>query len=645
METKKRLKNACYIPGFEGIRTLAVLGVIFYHLIPNRFPGGFLGVILFFALSGYLITDLFQQELLETRRIDVLAFYQRRLKRLYPLLISVMLVITTYITLFQRSLLNNLRGAVLSSLLYFNNFWQIIRGDSYFDRFGNESPLTHIWALSIEGQFYLIWPIVFIVLVKLVRNNKRSFQILSGLALLSAILMAVLFRPTVDPSRVYYGTDTRAFSIFLGAALAFVWPSWKLKRKIPRNAKNLLDYVGLGSLGVIVLSILFMQDTWSFVYRGGMFLISVAAVLLIGTVVHPASIMGKILSNPIFKYIGDRSYGIYLWQFPVMVFYEAKINVANNTVLHTIIELAIIFVLSELSFRFIEEPMRKYDYSRLSVRLKNLFKYPYFVLEKIPVYAVIFLFVISVVGLSLPGYQGVNPERAQIKETIQENANKAQQHQTEISRELAAANAPSVMEIDPDAQLDKRYDLSAAQVKAAANLTITGFGDSVMLAAAPDLQELFPKMYISADVGRQLFSSFEDLQKLKDEGKLADVVLVGLGTNGSWTGSQFDQFMSILGSERQVFWINAHVPTRRWQNTVNADLERAAQHYSNLHIIDWFDASQNHEDWFYSDQVHPNEKGSPYYVKTAAHVILNENIVQKVQEQLGQTKETTQAPH
>jgi lysophospholipase L1-like esterase len=287
--------------------------------------------------------------------------------------------------------------------------------------------------------------------------------------------------------------------------------------------------------------------------------------------------------------------------------------------------------------------MSKFDYSKTKEFFQEFVKLPYVSLKKAPVYATLLLLVISIIGLALPA-QGATGDRTQIKETIQENANKAQQHQTQMSKELAT-DTPTVVEIDPSAELDVRYDLSKDQVKAAANLTITGFGDSVMLAVAPELQELFPKMYISADVGRQLYSSMEELQTLVNEGKVADTVLVGLGTNGSWTRSQLDQFMSILGSDRQIFWVNAHVPTRRWQNTVNSDLQNAAKDYPNLHIINWFDASNNQTSWFYSDQVHPNEKGAPYYVKTAAHEILTKEIVAKVQKQMEEaTKETTPPP-
>lgn len=271
---KRRIKNSRYITGIDGVRTLAVIGVIFYHLMPSYLPGGYLGVPILFVISGYLITDLLRQEWQQNEKIGVLKFYIRRLKRLYPSLVTVLVISTAYITLFQRNLLNNLRGAVLSSLLYVNNWWQIDHGLSYFDRFGNESPFTHLWTMAVEGQNYLIWPILFIFLMKFVKRRDWIFYALSIAALLSAIGMAVGFTPGEDPTRVYYGTDTRIFSILIGNALAFIWPSTRLKTEIPDSAKRILNIAGLASLFMLVVSFIFMDDRFSFPYYGGIYLVS-----------------------------------------------------------------------------------------------------------------------------------------------------------------------------------------------------------------------------------------------------------------------------------------------------------------------------------------------------------------------------------
>ncbi|KFN93515.1 acyltransferase [Tetragenococcus muriaticus PMC-11-5] len=217
---KKRIKNSRYITGIDGIRTLAVIGVIFYHLMPSALPGGYLGVPILLVISGYLVTDLLRQEWQQNDKISVLKFYTRRLKRLYPSLVTVLVVSTAYITLFQRNLLNNLRGSVVSSLLYVNNWWQIDHGLSYFDRFGNESPFTHLWTMAVEGQNYLIWPILFILLVKFVKRKDRIFYILSIGALLSAIGMAIGFYPR---ERIQPEFTMEQIHVFFRSLLGMLW--------------------------------------------------------------------------------------------------------------------------------------------------------------------------------------------------------------------------------------------------------------------------------------------------------------------------------------------------------------------------------------------------------------------------------------
>src|SRR5699024_4160906 len=253
MEKQKRLKNSRYITGFDGIRSLAVVGVILYHLLPTSLKGGYLGVPIFFVVSGYLITDLLRLEWEQNGKINIWQFYVRRMKRLYPGLVFLLITASAYITLFQRGLLNNLRGTVVSSLLYVNNWWQIKNGLSYFDRFANESPFTHIWSLAVEGQNYFVWPILFVLLMVFVRKKKWIVYKVLGGSLISAILMMILFTPGGDPTRVYYGTDTRLFSIWLGSALAFVWPSTRLKKNIPKQAKRVLNLAGLISLIALIL--------------------------------------------------------------------------------------------------------------------------------------------------------------------------------------------------------------------------------------------------------------------------------------------------------------------------------------------------------------------------------------------------------
>ncbi|MEI5989250.1 hypothetical protein A5881_000738 [Enterococcus termitis] len=621
MNNKKRLENRRYITGFDGIRTIAVVGVILYHLFPNIMRGGYLGVPIFFAVSGYLITDLLRQEWLQNETIDVKGFYIRRMKRLYPGLIAMLVGASAYIVFFQKDLLNNLRSVFASSVFYYNNWWQIFRGFSYFDRFTTQSPFTHIWSLAVEAQNYLIWPLLFIVLKKYIKHSGKIFGLIMALAVSSGILMAVLYTPGADPTRVYYGTDTRLFSILMGSGLAFVWPSFRLKEEIPIKAKTLLNGVGIASLAVLLLSFLFLADHFAFVYYGGMFIVSIFATLLVAVTAHPGADLNRWLTNPVFSWFGKRSYGIYLYQFPVMIFYEAKItNLSDHVLLHSLIEIALILGISELSYRFIEKPLGKFYYQYTWFAIKDFFRKPWVTVPKITALISVVLSCFALFALAVAPSNEVTAQQEQLQKNIEANKKKADQRKAEEKAKNEGKTTDSTKQstVPPQANLD----LTPEEIKKAQGMEITAFGDSVVLDAAAGLQEIFPKMIVDGEVGRQLYTSTPTIEKLDKEKLLKKNVLVGLGTNGSFTEAQFDEFMTAIGSNRNVYWINVRVPTRRWQNEVNGMLESMKKKYKNLVVLDWYSYSNDHEEWFYDDRVHPNVEGQVKYSSFIAKQVL-----------------------
>lgn len=626
MEKKKRLKKSRYITGFDGIRSLAVVGVILYHLLPTSMKGGYLGVPIFFVVSGYLITDLLRQEWEQNGKINIWQFYVRRMKRLYPGLAFLLITASAYITLFQRGLLNNLRGAVVSSLLYVNNWWQINNGLSYFDRFANESPFTHIWSLAVEAQNYLIWPVIFVLLMVFVRKRKWIFYTVLGTSVLSAILMMILYTPGGDPTRVYYGTDTRLFSIWMGSALAFVWPSTRLKKNIPNQAKRILNLAGLISLLALILFFFFLDDHYSFVYYGGMFLVSIFCVILVAVTAHPGASLDRWLTNPVFTWIGKRSYGIYLYQFPVMIFYEAKVSdIADHVLIHTVIEISLILIISELSYRYIERPLARFDYSRTLQVVKGWFKTPIISKQKPWLIPATLVVIVALVGFVTAPKDSVTADQKQLQAKIAESKKLAEESQKDSEKNDGTVD---------QAILDK-YELTVEQGKKAQKLQLTAFGDSVMLDAATDLKEVYPHVVVDGDVGRQLYASEPYIEELKKQNLLKDTVLIGLGTNGAFTEAQFDTIMSALG-DRKVYWVNVRVPTKRWQNDVNAMLADMEKKYDNLTLIDWYDYSNGHSDWFYDDQVHPNPEGMKHYIH-----LVSETLLGKSKTDTKTTKDTT----
>lgn len=617
----KRLKKSRYISGFDGIRTLAVIGVILYHLAPYQFQGGFLGVPIFFVVSGYLITDLLFQEWQQNKRIDVIGFYIRRVKRLYPALVTLVLATTAYITLFARDLLANIRAVIMTNLLYVYNWYQVAHHESYFDKFGTQSPFTHLWSLSIEGQFYLFWPLIIIILLKFVKKKQPIFDTMIILAFISALLMAILYRTRQDPSRVYYGTDTRMFSILLGAALAVVWPSTALRKDLPTNLRLLLDVIGGGALMLLCLMFMQMTGESALVYRGGMFFFSVLSMILVAVVAHPGADMNRLLTNRLFAWIGKRSYGIYLYQYPVLVFFESKINVADHSFLYALIEVALILVLSDLSYRFLELPLQHFDYSKTWSTLKEFCRRDSSYGNKrwymlIPGLIVL----LAVVGATTGTTSGSEAKKdTALEKTIKENDKKVAKQNKNIAAKTSSSEQSSS---SADTNTAKQFDLTENEIAKAKQLQITAVGDSVLAASSTTLQEIFPNMYVDAKVGRQVREAIPVLQSLAQSGKLANTVLLSEGTNGPYSEQELDQIMAIVGKERKLYWINVHVPTRRWQDQVNNDLKVAAKKYPNLKVIDWYTYSKDHPEWFYDDNVHPNSEGLKYYGPYVARQIL-----------------------
>src|SRR5215210_3908552 len=313
------VSGARYMPGLDGLRAIAVIAVIAYHLDPDSVPGGLLGVGVFFTLSGYLITDLLLGQREATGSLKLGDFWMRRARRLLPALFLMLAVVVAWVTLLDRSQLPSLRGDVLAAAAYVSNWWNIVRDASYFARFGPPPPLDHLWSLAIEEQFYLIWPFLLWLGLRYARGRYRMAGLTLAAAALSAIATALLYQPGSDPTRVYEGTDTRAFGLLLGAALAMVWPSSRLRADLILRRRLLLDGAGVVGLVVIALLIWRTNQYSPFIYRGGIVLLSVATVLVVAALAHPASWLGPALGWAPLRWLGVRSYGIYLWHFPIIV--------------------------------------------------------------------------------------------------------------------------------------------------------------------------------------------------------------------------------------------------------------------------------------------------------------------------------------
>src|ERR671921_358923 len=360
-----------YMAGLDGLRAIAVLAVIAYHLNPDLAPGGLLGVGVFFTLSGYLITDLLLGQREATGRLQLGDFWLRRARRLLPALFLMLAFVVAWVTLLDRFLLPGLRGDVLAAVGYVSNWWNIVREASYFARFGPPPPLDHLWSLAVEEQFYLIWPWLLWLGLRYVPGRYRMAGLPLAGAALSAVAMALIYEPGLDPTWVYEGTATRAFGLLLGAALAMVWPSRKLRAEsITLRGRLLLD--GAGVIGLVAVGFLILRTSEysPSLYPGGILLLSVATVLALSALVHPASWLAVAVGWRPLRWLGVRSYGIYLWHYPIIVLTAPGPQQRTSLALE-VLQLVATIVVAALSWRFFEEPIRRGVIGRILTQTRS----------------------------------------------------------------------------------------------------------------------------------------------------------------------------------------------------------------------------------------------------------------------------------
>lgn len=348
-----------YMPGLDGLRALSVIAVIFYHFHLKWAQGGFIGVGIFFVLSGYLITDQLLIEWNTNRRVSLVNFWIRRIKRLLPGMVGMLLFVALWLLVTDPGRLQALKGDVLSSVAYVNNWYLIFHHVSYFESFGPPSPIGHLWSLSIEEQFYVLWPLALLLGIRIApRRGKLLLWVLGG-ALLSALAMAIIYVPGTDPSRVYYGTDTRAFALLVGAALAVIWPSWKLSSHVSSSVRKLLDICGAVGILVLLLLMGYTNEYEDQLYQGGLLYVSLLTAVVIAALAHPAGRLGKLMGCKPLVWTGKRSYSLYIWHYPVIILTGSAVNAEDIRFLPVLMQITASFILAALSYRFIEEPVRR----------------------------------------------------------------------------------------------------------------------------------------------------------------------------------------------------------------------------------------------------------------------------------------------
>ena len=564
MNTKK--KN--YIEGLDAMRGIAILGVVFYHLIPGKFPGGFLGVNMFFVLSGYLIYKGAEWEV-TNGKYSVQKFYMKRIKKIFPPLIIMICSVCGMLAIFIPEVLKGKTSEIISVFGGYNNLWQIQQNASYFARMSNQSPFTHLWAIAIEMQFYIVWPVLFFMIKRGEKyfSKKKTLIILALVVLVGGAWMSVLYSPQNDVSRLYYGTDTRMFSLLMGVLVAIIQNNLKhSESKIVSYAKNIF----LVMLSVLCICGYFIVEGQSaYVYLGGLFVNSVICALIV--LLMSGSGFSRVIEKSPLTIVGKISYEIYLWMYPIIfIFGYYK---ANYGITSWVIQILLILGIAIVQNCF----TKRLNTNRIRGK-KNKFVKSYLAKSYLSACIVLIMCILTV--------------------------------RCDLSKVLN----------NKDYTNEKKKKTKKQQIK---NEKITIIGDSVLLGASAELKKINPNIIIDAKVSRQVSQAKDIVKNLEREGKLGDIVVIALGTNGTFSSSTGKELIKAIGAKRQIYWVNVFGEHLQWQEESNHMIESIVNEYKNVNLIDWSTYGESHKDWFVNDGIHLTESGCKAYATLLYNNILN----------------------
>ena len=579
MATKRGIQ---YIPAIDGLRAIAVMAVIFYHLGFSWIPGGFLGVDLFFVISGYVITRLLLDSIERSGGLDLRAFYLARIRRLLPALAFMLITTAIAVGIWAPDTIKRFLIDTPFALTGSMNWWLVGRHLDYFEAIGRPSLLQHTWSLAVEAQFYLIWPLILLAILKFLGKKRVSIAALAIAAISGVTLMFVSFSldasNAASVSHVYFGTDTHSIGLFLGAALAVSWIPQNFKTEVSKKAQDFIDSIGvIGFLGILATFLLIDENNPA-LYKIAFPLAGLFAAAIITSIVHPASRFAPILQNRVLLWIGERSYAIYLWHWVIFQVTRPEVDLAGASWAMYSLRILIVFALADISLRFVELPVRRgvlnYWLKGLKYRTPKEKKQ-----QKIKVVAIFSTLVIALTIISGRAISISNREQAVLVEEI------------ESANTVSSVNGEGIW------------------------LT----GDSVILGIKSVLAEKYTVGLVNARVGRQAPELLDEILGDISNAPTGPVVL-NMGNNNALQEAQVVNILEALKDQARVVVVNTAVP-RPWRDSNNELISEVSARYSNVRVVDWATISEGHPEYFAPDGVHLVATGVEIYVAEIAQYL------------------------
>lgn len=606
---KKIQKKRKYIKEIDGLRALAVIMVLAYHLKIPFAKSGLLGVTVFFVISGYLITGILINEIEESGGVDLKNFWLRRIRRLLPAVLSMAVVMIFVSAVVNRVVFTKGCNDLLSAVFGYNNWWQIFRKVSYFENAGAPSPFTHCWSLAIETQFYLIYPILLILLSKARNRGKVFAAVTAVLAMISVVLMGVLYSPDGDPSRVYYGTDTRAFSLLIGALAAIQKEYHIIKVKLRGKL-----WAVIGSISILILigMMMLISSYSSFLYYGGQAIVSVLAAFVVYAVTVSRSLLNIILGSSILKWIGDRSYSIYLWHYPIIVLMSGG---KRATWWIVILEVVLSVGFAELSYRFIETPVR---HGIIGEYIGIINSRPHNRRERhrqiqVARRSLKAMAAVLATGLALSLCIAFVPKKTTL-DTVAKREKKA----TEVTKLTNQKLKEQKAKAKKTAKTSKSTMTDEELLK---NVQMLLIGDSITVDVTDYFYKVLPNSISDTKIGRSTLTGVKVFDEYQTQKKWdGDGVIFALGTNGPMYDT-LGRIRQKVG-DKPLFLTTVHAPKEDFESSNNEEIRKFVKEHEHTYLIDWYTASADHPEYFDQDDTHLLPKGAEAYAQCIKDAVL-----------------------